>query len=562
MEYSAMQIAVESWFTFVCLFITIITAGMMKDKMKKSTRAMLGLFFVILLTMASDVCCMAFNGIPTDTAFIATNVANILNYLNNALALSVVFIYLSLVVRENGGKIAPIWSVLIYGCTLILIAFIIVSHFTGIVYSIDAQNIYTRGPLFWLDQAVGIVGMAIFVFCIASYKKYLSRIKMWAFVFYIIFPIMAIMIQLLVAGPLLTMSFGFTIVVMFIETIIQKVREEEEALEAEEQVTPSEETEESEIQLDARIRNCRHIFIVNPEAGGDKDALELRKTLSKIKGLDYFIFNTRGRFREQELVQKVLTYFAGEKLRIYCCGGSGTFRNVLDGIPQEMLPKIEIAFYPMGLSNDFLKSFDEQEVYFKEIESIITGKTVKVDYIRGNHGVAINTFSVGLDANINSDVDKYKHLSMFGEMFPYFYSIFRGLFVTSPVEYDLWVDDNPCGGKLAEIIFGNGKCIGGMLYFSDKANVNQGEANMVIVGDRKSFGLLGLMIALTQKNMPAVDKYASRSKAKKIKLKQKDNTPFYMNFDGEMVGPYEEWEAELIPRGLNLIMPKEVICNE
>ena len=108
-----------------------------------------------------------------------------------------------------------------------------------------------------------------------------------------------------------------------------------------------------------------HIFIVNPYAGKGAFADDLRLKLSRIEGLNYFVFSTRYKGHETELVKEIQDIFENEKLRFYCCGGSGTMRNMLNGF--EKLDDAEIAFFPCGLTNDFLKMFDKDEARFHDI---------------------------------------------------------------------------------------------------------------------------------------------------------------------------------------------------
>ena len=98
-----------------------------------------------------------------------------------------------------------------------------------------------------------------------------------------------------------------------------------------------------------------HIFIVNPYAGQKTFADDLRSKLEGMKGLNYFVFNTRYAGYEKEVIKKIQHIFEDEKLRFYCCGGSGTMRNMLNGF--DNLENVEIAFFPCGLTNDFLKMF-------------------------------------------------------------------------------------------------------------------------------------------------------------------------------------------------------------
>ena len=63
-------------------------------------------------------------------------------------------------------------------------------------------------------------------------------------------------------------------------------------------------------------------------------------------------------------------------------------RNMLNGLDD--FSNVEVAFFPCGMTNDFLKVLGGEEP-FKNIDALINGKTVPVDYIKTNYGVAINT---------------------------------------------------------------------------------------------------------------------------------------------------------------------------
>ena len=79
-----------------------------------------------------------------------------------------------------------------------------------------------------------------------------------------------------------------------------------------------------------------HIFIVNSNAGNKEFANGLRVELSHIEDIEYYVFDVRYAGYEVELLHKVQHIFEDEKLRIYCCGGSGTLRNVINGIEDYM----------------------------------------------------------------------------------------------------------------------------------------------------------------------------------------------------------------------------------
>lgn len=299
-----------------------------------------------------------------------------------------------------------------------------------------------------------------------------------------------------------------------------------------------------------------HIFIVNPYAGKKTFADDLRAKLAGIRNLNYFVFNTRYAGHEKELVRRIQHIFEDEKLRFYCCGGSGTMRNMLNGF--EDLSKAEVAFFPCGLTNDFLKVFGKEEVRFQQIEELIEGETVSVDYIQTNHGVALNTFSVGLDSNELKKLEEYRIISVFGEQMPYLLSLLYSLLASKPQEYEVYLDDQKREGKFAEIFFGNGSVFGGNLHMGVSSCVTDGEASYLIAPDYRAFRTLPVIRAAVKKDFVWLKNITECGTSRSIRLCRKDGKPFDMNMDGELVRGVTVWEAKVVKRGLHLVVPKGV----
>ena len=304
-----------------------------------------------------------------------------------------------------------------------------------------------------------------------------------------------------------------------------------------------------------------HIFIINPFAGRQTFADDLRTKLKGMKNLHYFVFNTRYEGYETELVQKIQHIFQGEQLRFYCCGGSGTMRNMLNGFDD--LSQAEIAFFPCGLTNDFLKLFGEDEHRFHHIEELIDGEPIMVDYIKTNHGISLNTLSTGMDSNCLERMVDYRLFRSLNEELPYSLSVLYSVFVSRPQLYEVKFDDRiPIRGRFAEIFIGNGCIFGGNMFFAESTDPTDGEAIYRLIGNYHSFKLLPKLLTLTGKKYDMIPKAMECGSCHKITFKRADGSSFNINQDGNLIRDITECKAEIVCKGLKLIVPKGVrLCH-
>ena len=298
-----------------------------------------------------------------------------------------------------------------------------------------------------------------------------------------------------------------------------------------------------------------HIFIINPEAGESSIADDLRERLGRIEGLRFFIFVTRHKGYEFQLVQRIKHFFEGEQLRIYCCGGSGTMRNILSAYGD--ISDAEFAFYPCGATNGFLATTGVPFERFRNIEALISGKAVETDYIKTNHGIALNTISVGLDADFASELEKYELLGATSSVVAFLASAFRTLLAKESHRYIITLDNFELDRYTSEFLFANGNTLGGVLTVSDNCNICDGKASYLIGPKNRSFLAKPFLSALVNKNFDSIREKSDCGSAKYITLRRTDGQPFSASFDGEVYSDITEIEAEVIQRGLHFVMPAE-----
>lgn len=299
-----------------------------------------------------------------------------------------------------------------------------------------------------------------------------------------------------------------------------------------------------------------HIFIVNPFAGTGVFADELRAELEQIPKLNYYIFSTRYRGDEEKLIARVLDIFEGEELRFYVCGGNGTLHHVLNGF--ENFENVQIAFYPCGFSNDFLKCFGDDADRFRNIQELINGDVIDVDYIQTNHCKALNSFTIGLDGDVISHFNKMNPSTKRGKNFGLLWSIFAGSLSYRPNDLDIRIDGFHIQDFCSELALFNGSSLADLFNFEEKPNISDGLAFFFVLPPLGRFKLLKLLHMLATKGIKTLQNSGKSTHTSKMTVRSRLNIPLLVNIDGEIYPNETSWEVVVVRKGLKMVVPKGV----
>ena len=301
-----------------------------------------------------------------------------------------------------------------------------------------------------------------------------------------------------------------------------------------------------------------HIFIINSHAGNTRFSAGLRRHLTeKHADLDYYIFHTRKLHDERNLIKEVLNLFGNERLRIYCCGGSGTISNAIYGI--EDFSNLEFAFYPKGFTNDFLKAFGDYEELFNDIDELIDGKVINIDYIKTNHGNCLNTFSFGLDSEQIVRMEQFRDASVLGKNVPYILGFIYAVLFSRVENLEILIDGKKkIVGFSPEVFFGNGGVIGGRLWFDAAPKITDGFGCVMIYKQVGRAKLVRTLLKLTNKDTGAAEIKRFDGYANEITIKRRDGVAIKMDFDGELQEAQKVWTAKIVKCGLPFVVPKGV----
>jgi len=305
-----------------------------------------------------------------------------------------------------------------------------------------------------------------------------------------------------------------------------------------------------------------HVFIVNPMAGKRNFADSLREQISRLTDIEYYIFDTRSAGYEATLIKKIEHIFEDEKIRIYCCGGSGTFKNIINDIKD--LDNVEVAFYPCGHTNDYLKTFKkEDQKRFTDIEELINGDVIDVDYIRyNNKGVCINTCSTGIDTRMVEKLDDYRFLYSVWNQLPYFLSLISALFHTRTIKCEITAGEKHYVDDFTEIFFGNGNIIGGSVQVYEDPDTTDGKGKyMLLRQDARRLWSIPVTIKMLKHKTRELEMIAEYGDVQSIYIRRLDDGPIPFNMDGEVSTFGGTIKLEIVHNGLHLVVPKGVTAG-
>lgn len=299
----------------------------------------------------------------------------------------------------------------------------------------------------------------------------------------------------------------------------------------------------------------KHIFIINPTSGNGQKLDDVRTMIHSAmspRGLKYEFLSSVGPGHAKMLAKA----HAAPGVRIYACGGDGTVQEILTGI--RGVEDVQLAHYPLGTGNDFIRQFGSQGERFKDLSELIDGEVSLVDIIHSEERDALNVFSMGFDARVPMEMQKFRKLQRFGSQMPYNAAVVSSIFKGLGTYYHLLVDGVRYSGKLSLVVAMNGQYYGGGFHPTPEARADDGYLNVIIVRKVSVIGL-GRVIGKYAKGLAKEISVCTCIHAKKLSIRA--NKAQAVNFDGEgeLV---TELDVELIPKALQLVLPRGIKLSD
>lgn len=309
----------------------------------------------------------------------------------------------------------------------------------------------------------------------------------------------------------------------------------------------------------------RHIFVINPAAGKDRekkwltDAIE--KTAKKLSTkVEIYFTKCEGDTYKFAKNLRNTAQNTAQKIRLYACGGDGTLNDIVNGVYG--CDNISIGCVPCGTGNDFVKNFKNKSD-FLDIEKQMSAKEEPIDLIESMGKYSVNICNLGFDADVADGMERFKRLPGVSGSMAYTISVGTTLVKKLGFHAKLVFDK----AKTAEedimlMVVGNGICYGGGYYGTPRAKLNDGLMDVCLVRKISKFKILDL-IGKYKKGLH-VDAPEFKGTIEYFRCKDVEivaDKPFNICRDGE-VSECKTAAIHMIEKGINFINPSELLKEE
>ena len=297
----------------------------------------------------------------------------------------------------------------------------------------------------------------------------------------------------------------------------------------------------------------KHLFIVNPAAGGSDKTEEVRarvvSAFAQRPEDEVEVYVTKA---PMDATDKIRAEAAdGKELRVYACGGDGTFNECAAGVVG--LENAAVCPFPTGTGNDFCRMFGDEKDLFRDLDALIDGTVRPIDAIDCNGRCSVNICSAGIDARIGTNVHKYTDLPLVGGAAGYVVSaaveMFKG--IAQPMRVSS--GDFTGEGEYSLVCVCNGRFYGGGFNPSPDARPDDGELDIYIVKKVSLLqfaSLIGKYSAGRANELPDI---VTQLNGREITIEFDGEN--VVNLDGEAVYT-DKAVMRLVPGAVRLIVPK------
>lgn len=298
---------------------------------------------------------------------------------------------------------------------------------------------------------------------------------------------------------------------------------------------------------------CKVLLIKNPIAGRDSKRIETGDIISAFKELDIECFEKTTTCHRDAV--EIAKKYSNDFDAVVCCGGDGTYNEVINGMMQAECDK-PVIYLPCGSTNDFANTLGISKDPKKAAEMFVEEKMNNFDIgtFNDKYFCYIASFGVATDIAYNTS---QKVKNMFGHsaylLNGFVLRLIPMIKNMKPahmrIEYD--------GGVIEDDFYfgavGNTNEISG-LFKLEKYNVkmNDGLFELLLLRGSSPKDVAEAFLSALRQDFTG-DNFLL-VKTKHVKITTDDEVPWTL--DGEYGGAYKEIDIDVIKEKVTVVSPK------
>ncbi|MDN5214450.1 diacylglycerol kinase family lipid kinase [Fulvivirgaceae bacterium BMA12] len=295
-------------------------------------------------------------------------------------------------------------------------------------------------------------------------------------------------------------------------------------------------------------RKEKLLFVVNPISGyGKKDQIGalIDKYLDHHK-YEYQLFKTNFPGHARELAQKAVS---DETDMVIAVGGDGTINEIVNVLAKT---QVKLGIIPLGSGNGLGRHVGIPLNPKKAINSINKGKCLPIDTCLVNGVTFVNMAGVGFEAYISKVFNESNERGLL----TYLKCVIQHFNNYRTESYEFMVEGKLIKQRYLTIAFANSQQYGNNAYVAPRASIKDGYLDVVFV-QTFPFYYWPVLIFKTLTKKLHTSRYIKTHRTKHFHLKAEHPVP--MHVDGDFHSSLADFQVEIQPKSLNLIVGKEVI---
>lgn len=285
-------------------------------------------------------------------------------------------------------------------------------------------------------------------------------------------------------------------------------------------------------------------LIVNPHSAGGK-ALKLLPRVEQIlddRRVEFRVQRTKG--LEHGVAQALLAVEADEVPVVI--SGDGLLGAIGGAMAGSETP---LGIVPGGRGNDLARVLGIPDEPERAIEVVLAGHSRRIDVGEANGERFLGIVSVGFDSEANRLANETKLLR--GNLV-YAYAAIRTLLGWKPARFTIAVDSERIRLSGYSISVANSSCFGGGMYIAPNALLDDGEFDVVSVGEVGKLRFVGNLPKVFKGTHVEQEDVVKVFRAKHLELSA--SRPFAVYADGEHLTDLPA-SLRVLPRALSVLVP-------